>query len=818
MNKRGKRVFLILILGLIFLSLSYQIQNWNRDLQDSIETEQFSIVSSGFWSNFTFIHITNLNWTDANQTDWCSGSGTFTNPYKIENMVINASDSPIKSGILIENSTNAYFTIKNVTIFDSSNGIKLENTNNGLLIDSVLLDNLDSGINMVNCVNNTLFRNTLINNGLCGINLTSYCSNNRIIENEAKNQGANLQDSGISLGNYCNNNNILDNLVYDNSVNGINLEDDCEENLISNNTIKNIDASHQDYGIRLHSDCHQNTITSNIIEDLNSYGIYLVTSDQNSIANNQIIDCGSGMYMLIAHQSVITNNLISGGSIGIIMSACDGGEIAYNLINETVSYAVRIYINSDNNEFHDNIFKDNTNVGIQLDDPSDISNAFYKNGFISNGIHAYDNGTTTSWNKLGIGNYWDNYSGVDANYDHIGDTPYNISGAANATDTFPLFDHGVPVITINTPTSSEYGEDAPEFNITINDPYIYNMWYTINNSGVRHYFTENGTINELVWDTLVDGNIRIDFYSRDIAWNLGSNFIELVKNTSSDPGDPNPGDGAPPLDLLPIIIISVIIVSAILLTVILIRGVKKKGIQETELSEKPKKSKKSKILNEQQLLEAQYFKDVTSIVIVIAIHKDSGLALSKIALHGGIGLDENLFTGFISAMGSFKNELAKQMGLEVREEGGDNIIQYNEFTITIMDGEFLRLGLVSHSSLGTQIKQQCGQVLRDYEIKHIDKLKNFDGEILAFKDFKYTIETGLIMNLNRKFKLNFKRLNKYETPEPLKRALHEITLRTEEFFLLEIVSTLRERINLPEQEAYLMVYEAYKSDIFMSLS
>lgn len=191
--------------------------------------------------------------------------------------------------------------------------------------------------------------------------------------------------------------------------------------------------------------------------------------------------------------------------------------------------------------------------------------------------------------------------------------------------------------------------------------------------------------------------------------------------------------------MIPIITISVIAISAIILAGILIR---KKSNKE--------KIQKSKILNKEQLAQAQYLKDVRNILIIIAIHKESGLALSKIALHGGIGLDENLFTGFISAMGSFKNELAKQMGLRVRDEGGDNVIEYNEFTITIMDGEYLRLGLVSHSSLGTSIKQQCGQILRNYELKHVDNLKNFDGEIQVFKDFEEIVKSEVIDNLNNK--------------------------------------------------------------------
>jgi len=780
--------------------------------QDYFTIENPGIKIAGFWDNFTYIHITTLNWTDANETEWCSGSGTFADPYRIENMIINATNSPIGCGILIENSINAYFTIENVTIFGGSNGIELENTNNGALIGNILSNNLDSGIGMINSDNNTLLANTLINNGLCGINLTSYCYDNRILENIAKNEGSNLQDTGIHLISYCNNNDILGNFIYDNNVYDINIENDCEGNVISNNTITYIATSQQDYGIRLHNDCHQSTISSNIIEELNNYGIYMVTSDQNEVSDNQIIDCGYGMYMLIDYQSVIMNNTFSGGSVGITMSACDGGEIASNIFNETTNYAIRIYINSDNNEFYDNIFKDNVNLGIQLDDPSDTYNKFYKNSFISNGMHAFDNGTSTSWNNSITGNYWDDYTGLDENDDSIGDTPY-IFG--NITDYFPIWDDGddlPPTIKIISPLENAlFQADPPSFEVEISDPNLDVMWYTLNNSTVRYYFTENGTIDQDAWNALTTVDVVINFYARDYLLHTGFKSINIMKNyTQNQGGDPDPNDGrVPPLDLLPIIIIiSIIAISITILSVVLARkSSKKSGLP-----------KKSKILNEEQLTQAQYFKDVTNILIIIAIHKDSGLALSKIALHEGNGLDEDLFTGFISAMGSFKNELAKQMGLRVREEAGDNVIQYNEFTITIMDGEFLRLGLVSHSSLGPSIKQQCGKVLRDYEIKHMDKLKNFDGEILTFKDFEGAIESGLNMNLNKEFSIDVKQLNKYDAPVPLKTILHEINLKSNSFYLVEISSALKEKMKLPEQEANLMIYEAYKHGVLVNKS
>jgi len=168
-------------------------------------------------------------------------------------------------------------------------------------------------------------------------------------------------------------------------------------------------------------------------------------------------------------------------------------------------------------------------------------------------------------------------------------------------------------------------------------------------------------------------------------------------------------------------------------------------------------------------------------------------------------------------MGSFKNELAKQMGLRVQGEGGDNVIEYNEFTITLMDGEYLRLGLVSHSSLGVLVKEQCGQVLRTYEIKHVNELKNFDGEIQVFNDFEETIEAGLDLNLNKKSIINVKHLNKFDAPESFITILNDLNSNSDGFLPAEITLTLVREMNISDQEANFMVYEAYKNQIFLPI-
>ena len=158
------------------------------------------------------------------------------------------------------------------------------------------------------------------------------------------------------------------------------------------------------------------------------------------------------------------------------------------------------------------------------------------------------------------------------------------------------------------------------------------------------------------------------------------------------------------------------------------------------------------------------------------------------------------------------------MGMGVRERNGDNTIEYNEFTITLMDGEYLRLGLVSHSSLGDLIKRKCGQVLQIYELKHISELKSFDGDVQAFNDFKEEIEKGLEMNLNKKCRVNIKLLNKQSVPESLVNILKEFNARSEGFYLKEIATSLIQQNKFSDQEANLIVYEAYEKNIFSPVS
>ena len=115
----------------------------------------------------------------------------------------------------------------------------------------------------------------------------------------------------------------------------------------------------------------------------------------------------------------------------------------------------------------DNIIRDN-NMGIETFETS--SNIIYHNNFIDNTRQVYDE----SWDdpfvdpSLNIwdngypsgGNYWDDYAGVDADGDGIGDAPYVID--SNNIDHYPLMNPwgtGIPIASFKwCPSSPEVGE------------------------------------------------------------------------------------------------------------------------------------------------------------------------------------------------------------------------------------------------------------------------------------------------------------------------------------------------------------------------
>ena len=202
------------------------------------------------------IHINN-NWTAARAAGICNGSGSSTDPYIIEDLLIDGNG--LGYCIWIQN-TNEYFEIVNCSIYNAGGtslctGIDLENVRNGKLINNTVsnnyrgvlldysnhneiigntVDNNNYGLATISCLDLKILWNYVFDN-IFGMTIYS-CSGNVISGNSLFNNG----EYGISLGSGFGH---LDpNIIFFNCFNNpSNAYDSCHAmtNLWTNGTVGN---------------------------------------------------------------------------------------------------------------------------------------------------------------------------------------------------------------------------------------------------------------------------------------------------------------------------------------------------------------------------------------------------------------------------------------------------------------------------------------------------------------------------------------------------------------------------------------------------
>lgn len=418
------------------LDYYYTILAYDTSGNSASETRYFNIILNGTVPGSYIISpfvidqsgSGDYTWNQAASEPWCSGTGTVSDPYIIENLIING--NWIGSGITVKNS-NVYFIIRNCVVYCTGSGswpnfeagIKLVNTYNGKLIDNYCYDNLDDGIFLDNSDNNHIIGNIAGDNNKDGIYLYNS-HNNYISDNYLDANG----DHGIYLRE--SSSNIIEGNFATTNRNGIFVHEGDYNQLIRNELFGNTYSGIYFYGGFPSPHNRYNTISENNIYN-NYIGISLSLSDYNAISQNIIF--GNSFYGISMHGTVsystISENIVDSNYIGIYLNQVDFNTISENYIWNSTDTGIMLI---------------NMGSGYSAD-----NNDFYLNYFIGNTRNAVDNGVNNQWDNGIIGNYWDDYNGVDDNDDGIGDTPYVISGAANSTDNYPIWDD--PDISDETP-------------------------------------------------------------------------------------------------------------------------------------------------------------------------------------------------------------------------------------------------------------------------------------------------------------------------------------------------------------------------------
>jgi parallel beta-helix repeat protein len=468
----------------------------------------------------------NQGWVDLRNEGKCTGSGTYEDPYiikdeiidcdyilsgiiiensdvyfKIQNCTIDKSayglEPYVEGAIKLNNVRNGWIT--NNSFNDNMYmAICLYDCNNIYIYENEL--NVNSGIYLFNSNNTNIFNNSLNESGM----RIEYSSNNNLNFNEFIDGGigflnsddiniiSNIFESDAPIwGGYSNRLIIENNSISNAYPNQVYPAFNCLS--IFDSEIRNNSITNSQFGMAIIG--NNNLITENYINNVYNFGIAVGSYGEHkskdvNITDNFITNIAQGDYTLgfgIACNNVsnikVCRNKINNTNYGIFFDIYCYNNYFFG--NEIFESEYGIYLNRTfestliKNHLHNNNFagiilntsdynlvlgnklKYNSIYGISISSSSN-ENLIFNNTFIGNFMNALDDGNLNQWDNKSIGNYWDDYDGIDSNGDGIGDIPYYILGTAGSIDSYPIF-----FFNISTPVGEEIEIEDPISDVTI---------------------------------------------------------------------------------------------------------------------------------------------------------------------------------------------------------------------------------------------------------------------------------------------------------------------------------------------------------------
>ncbi|MHA1269331.1 MAG: hypothetical protein ACTSPY_06040 [Candidatus Helarchaeota archaeon] len=135
-------------------------------------------------------------------------------------------------------------------------------------------------------------------------------------------------------------------------------------------------------------------------------------------------------------------------------------------------------------------------------------------------------------------------------------------------------------------------------------------------------------------------------------------------------------------------------------------------------------NKLQELKNRIELTQKSYINLIIKYIMII--YKISGIVVYSQAF-GGIDLDEDLISGFLTAISSFGSEISKK-------DTDMKSITYQDFEIEIVDGINIKVALILNGKKIGIIKNLLKEFINIFETKNKDKIANWKGDVSVFDD------------------------------------------------------------------------------------
>jgi parallel beta-helix repeat protein len=416
--------------------------------------------------------------------------------------------------------------LSNAVIQGSGTGIGINITNkDGFSISGCKIKGFNYGIRVWN-TNNGVIENLVITNNAYGIFIENQSKNNQLINitvNGSTSKGIRLEAENWGSS-YVAYNTIKDSVISDNTYTGI-----FNSMGIYNTYDDNNISGHSSYGIDQYTNDWNafNTIQDNKISN-NGKGIYLEYSSTNYINNNFLCPSNTNQDIDIGYSTYNTGDdntcekpgsWNDAGTIGCSYY-CDAGAAATLLFppNNYVNTAgnIDLFCESDDNYQLVNVSLYHNISGTWQKNQTKIISG--TSNITTFSLSNLTNGTNFIWNCL---TYDNNSRG--------GFAPANWSVSI-------LIDNIPPRVNIVSPLSQIYNISLINFNATINEEGI--CEYSLNNGVINNSMSTTDNKNFSAESSLSNGNHTANFYCIDVFGNMNNTKnVSFSINATIPPND-----------------------------------------------------------------------------------------------------------------------------------------------------------------------------------------------------------------------------------------------------------------------------------------